>query len=108
MTDTIIHVGDIGTIFRVTIVENDGVTPVNVGSATVKKILFQKGDGTRVSKTAVFLTDGSDGIIQYVGIALDVSVAGNWQMQGYVEMPSGKFYSEVVGFKVFNTIEPVI
>ena len=28
MTDTIIHVGDIGTIFEVTIVEKDGVTPV--------------------------------------------------------------------------------
>jgi hypothetical protein len=106
MTDTIIHVGDVGTIFRITIVENNSVTPVNVSGATVKTIHFQKGDGTRVSKTAVFYTDGSDGIIQYVGIAADVDVAGTWQMQGYVEMPSGKFYSEIATFKVRNNISP--
>ncbi len=100
MTDTIIHVGDVGTIFRITIVENDEVTPVNVSGATVKKILFKKGDGTKMEKTAIFYTNGSDGIIQYVGIAGDVNVNGNWKMQGYVEMPSGKFYSAVETFIV--------
>jgi len=104
MTNPIIHVGDVGTIFRLTIVENDGVTPVPVQTATVKSILFEKGQGTKVTKTAVFFTDGSDGIIQYVGLASDVDEAGNWWMQGYVEMPSGKFFSSKVSFSVQKTL----
>lgn len=98
MSDTVIHVGDVGTIFRLTIVESDEVTPVNVSSATVKKIYFMKPDGTKVTKTAVFSTDGTDGKIQYVGIAGDVDQPREWQMQGYVEMTSGKFFSEIKRF----------
>lgn len=104
MTDTIIHVGDVGTIFRLTIVENDGTTVVPVQTATVKKILFKKSDGTKVSKTAAFYTDGSDGIIQYTGLAGEIDKAGVWYMQGYVEMPSGKFYSETVRFVVHENL----
>ena len=104
MTNTIIHVGDVGTIFRLTIVENDGTTVVPVQTATVKKIYFKKSDGTKLSKTALFYTDGSDGIIQYTGLAGDISISGVWEMQGYVEMPAGKFYSEAVKFTVKNNI----
>jgi len=39
---TVIHVGDVGTVFRVTIVEADGVTVVPVSTATKKCIHFQK------------------------------------------------------------------
>ena len=104
MTETMIHVGDVGTIFRLTIVENDGTTVVPVQTATVKKILFKKSDGTKVTKDAAFYTNGSDGIIQYTGIASDINVAGVWLMQGYVEMPSGKFYSETVRFVVHENL----
>jgi hypothetical protein len=99
-SDTVIHVGDVGTIFRVTIVKSDGVTVVPVNTATKKEILFQKGDGTRVAKTATFYTNGTDGIIQYAAIAADISVAGTWYLQGYVEMGGGKYYSEILPFSV--------
>ena len=72
--------------------------PVN--TATKKEILFQKGDGTRVAKTAAFYTNGTDGIIQYVAVANDISVAGTWYLQGYVEMGGGKYYSEILPFSV--------
>ena len=103
---TVIHVGDIGTVFRVTIVEADGVTVVPVNTATKKYIHFQKGDGALVTKNASFYTDGRDGVIQYTSQAGDVSSSGNWFMQGYVELPDGKFFSEVVGFIVHDTIAP--
>ena len=104
MTNTIIHVGDVGTIFEVTVVENDGVTPVNIGLATVKKIYFKDSAGVKMEKTAVLVTDGSDGKMKYVGVAGDIDLAGIWQMQGYVEMPAGKFYSVKTRFTVHDNL----
>ena len=54
MTDTVIHLGDVGTIFELTIVENDGVTAVDVSSASVKKIYFMDAAGVKKNATAVF------------------------------------------------------
>lgn len=104
MTDTIIHVGDVGTIFEVTVVENDEVTPVPIGLATVMKIYFKDPEGTKTSHTAVLVTDGSDGKMKYVGIAGDIDLAGTWQMQGYVEIPAGKFYSVKTRFTVHDNL----
>lgn len=104
MTNTIIHVGDVGTIFEVTVVENDGVTPVNIGLATVKKIYFKDSAGVKMEKTAVLVTDGSDGKMKYVGVAGDIDMAGIWQMQGYVEIPAGKFYSVKTRFTVHDNL----
>lgn len=106
MSDITIHVGDVGTVFRLTIVEADGVTPIDVSAATVKSILFQKGNGARTKKTATLYTDGTDGVIQYTAVAGDVDSAGNWQLQGYVEIPDGKFYSEILRFRVLDNINP--
>lgn len=104
MTNPIIHVGDVGTVFRLTIVETDGVTPIPIQTATIKNILFKKSNGTKVTKSATFVTDGSDGLIQYIGLAGDIDVSGPWWMQGYIEMPSGKFYSSEVPFTVLKNI----
>lgn len=104
MTDTIIHVGDVGTAFQITIVQPDGVTAIPVDSATEKKIYFQKSDGSRVVQDAEFVTDGSDGKIQYVSEIGDVDISGTWLMQGYVEITEGKFFSEAVRFLVHDTL----
>jgi hypothetical protein len=97
---TIIHKGDIGTVFELTITETTG-TVVDVSTATSKSILFQKPDKTKVSKTATFTTDGSDGKIQYTAVDGDIDTIGEWSMQGYVELASGgKFHSEITTFEV--------
>ena len=100
---TIVHKNDIGTIFRLTITDTDDAA-VDVSSATVKFIYFKKPDGTKAKKTAVFYTDGSDGIIQYVGVSGDIDQAGEWQVQGYVETSDGKFFSEIADFTVRATL----
>ena len=104
MIDTIIHVGDIGTTFMVTIVEIDGITPVPITSATVKKILFKKPDGTKFSKDANLVTDGDDGKMEYVSISGDIDIPGKWAMQGYIEIPGGKFYSRKSSFYVESNL----
>ena len=103
MTTIYVHNADIGTIFRLTIVDIAGAA-IDVSTATVKYIYFQKPDGTKKKKTAVFYTDGSDGKIQYTTVSGDIDQAGLWQVQGYVEISSGKFFTVKTNFSVLNTL----
>lgn len=92
--------GDIGTVFRGTFKE-DG-TAFSIAGATTKDIIFEKPDGTSVTKAGSFFTDGSDGILQYTSIADDLNQGGKWRLQGYIILPSGAWHSDVVNFKVYD------
>lgn len=100
---TYVHNADIGTIFRLTIVDTAG-TAIDVSTAAVKYVYFQKPDGTKKKKTAAFYTDGSDGIIQYTSVSGDIDQTGLWQVQGYVETSDGKFFTQKTTFSVLNTL----
>jgi len=93
-----VHVGDIGTVFEITVTEDD--VALNISSATVLQMLFKKPSGTVLTKTAVFTGDGSDGLIQYTSIEADLDEAGIWYMQGRVTLPGGKWSTEKAGFTV--------
>lgn len=98
-----VHEDDIGTQFLVTLKDED-CDIINVSTATVKQIIFQKPDGTRVVKTAGFDTDGSDGIIYYTTVAGDLDQHGIWQLQGYIEMGGASWYSNTYSFNVSRNI----
>lgn len=97
-----IHVGDIGTIFRVTI-KDDGVT-VDVSSVDSKLIYLQKPDGTTLAKTASYYTDGTDGIIQYVTESGDLDQAGTWQIQAKIDFGTDIFSTDIQKFKVVRNL----
>ncbi len=103
MSDTIIHNGDVGTIFRLTITDKEGVA-IDVSTATVKKFYFLKPGGTKINKDAEFNTTGVDGKLKYTTVAGDIDAAGTWQIQGYVEISLGKFWTEKDSFKVYSTL----
>jgi hypothetical protein len=88
-----IFTGDVGTALRCTVKDEDDAT-VNVSTATVKRIKLEDPDGTVVTKTASFYTDGSDGKIQYVTTATDLHTAGEWKLYGYVEVGSGAWHTD--------------
>lgn len=92
---------DVGTIFIITIVDDNG-DAVDISGATTKNIKFLKPDETAVTKTADFTTDGSDGKIQYETVDQDLIPAGLWHIQGYVDIGSGDtiFHSTVDKFTV--------
>jgi hypothetical protein len=100
----IVHVGDVGTVITVTIVEDDGTTAINVSTATTKKIYIKKSDGTVITGTASFTTDGTDGKIYYTIASGNLSIPGTYQAQGYVEIGSAKYYSTVGTFTVRKNI----
>ena len=103
---TIIHNGDVGTTFLLTITEEDGTTAVDVSSATKLQMIFLQPDGVSVAKTAVLNTTGTDGKIKYVSETGLIDVVGEWQVQGYVEFGGGtsKYYSTIAAFSVHDNL----
>lgn len=97
-TQADLHVGDIGTIIYINIVEQGAA--LDISSATTKTIRFQKKDKTTMDKTAIFKTDGTDGILQYTTVTGDIDQKGRWQAQAYLVMPTWQGYTAKVDFQV--------
>ncbi len=100
-----VHVGDIGTIFRLTI--KDGADIVDVSGASAREIIFRKPGADRLVKTSVFPSggDGTDGQIEYKSKAGDLNEDGLWQWQGKLTWVSGDlWYTDVANFEVFENI----
>jgi len=86
MAESDVHLNDIGTIFRVTAVEDDNV--VDLSDQTELLIIFQKPDGIIVSKTAALTGDGSDGQFEYISVDGDINQLGGWKIQGKITLPT--------------------
>ena len=97
-----IHVNDIGTVFTVTI--KDGSSAVNISTASQKDIMFRKPSGTCVSHAAAFVSDGTDGKIQYTVVSGDLDESGTYKLQSYVKIGSGEWYTDTTTFKVHKNI----
>lgn len=97
-----IHFNDIGTTLK-TVLKN-GSSVVNISSATTKNIILGKPDGTSLTKSGVFTTDGTDGELEYVTIANDLNQCGWWKIQSYVVISSGNWSSDIGNFEVHRNI----
>ena len=104
MADTIIHNGDVGTIIRLTITEDDDTTAVDVSGASVKKFYFLKPDNTKENVTAEFDSTGADGKLKYTTVSGDIDTVGRWQVQAYVEIGAAKYYSTKCTFVVQSNL----
>lgn len=97
------HVGDEGTIIRVTLVDSDRAT-VDINDATTKQIRFKKKDNSTTVETAVFTHGGFDGEIEYEAVTGFFDQSGTWEIQAYVAGPGYKYSSEVKDFSVLPNI----
>ena len=93
---------DIGTVFEVTV--NDDGAVADISSATTKEIIFIKGNGVKVAKTATFTSDGTDGKIRYTTVSGDLNIDGRWQIQGRIIMPAGTWSTSVESFTVHENL----
>jgi len=108
----VVHVGDVGTIFRITVTEKvwDEATscwldtPVDISLATTIEILFKRPSGPTRIRPASFTTDGSDGKIEYVTQVDDIDEAGGraapWYFAGHVQRPGKKHTTTSMPFIV--------
>lgn len=97
-----IHMGDVGTIFRVTVY--DGSDVVDLSSVDTKQILLRKPNKAVLTCAASFYTDGSDGIIQYTTQTSELDKAGLWSIQAYVAFSDSAWHTSVDTFKVYNNL----
>lgn len=99
-----VHVGDVGVALQVTIVNRSGGV-VDVSSASTKELWLGQPNGGTLVKAASFVTSGSDGQIQYVTQAGDLSIDGSWFVQGHVVISSGEFHSDVGALEVRRNLK---
>jgi hypothetical protein len=98
----IIHVNDVGTVFEATVEDENG-TVLAIGLATTKEMVFQRPDGTTVTKTAALSTDGSDGKMRYIAVSGDLNMAGAWKVQGHVVL-NGDWRTDTHHFRVYENL----
>lgn len=99
-----IHENAIGIAFNVTLVTTEG-NAIDISSATTKQLWFQDPNGTNYTKTANFLTDGTDGQLQYISESGLLTPPGKWRLQAYVALTSGSYPSEIQSFKVKGNLQ---
>ena len=92
-------VGDIGTVFRFTIQDQD-CDIVNLVTQTELLVFFKRPDGQSLQRSAALVTDGTDGQISYTTVAGDLSLEGRWSVQARVAIATGTFHSTVEHFEV--------
>lgn len=98
-----IRVGDINTVLEVELLENcDAVLPIN--SASVKTITIKRPDETTFTRDATFSVDGTDGKIYLLSIAGDLSMAGTYYIQAYIELVAWEGHSDIGDFEVFDNL----
>jgi hypothetical protein len=103
MSDYGIHVNDVGTLITLTVMDGTA-SALNISSATVKQMWLKKPDNTTLLKSASFVTDGSNGQIKYALESSDVSLAGMYEVQAYVEMASASYHGSRASFQVYPNV----
>ena len=98
-----VHVGDIGTVFQVTVKDETG-TVVNINSMSTKKIYLTKPNGDKLTKDAVNVTDGTDGKMKYTAVTSDIDKPGTWSIQGYVSGTTGTWFTDISEFEVYPNL----
>jgi len=97
-----VHVGDWGTELRFWLKDAEtGVIP-DISTATSLNIFIKKpvSPYTVLTKTGVFITDGSDGGMKYTLISTDIDTDGPWEIQAQAITPTGQWSSTVVVLNV--------
>lgn len=98
-----IHVDDVGIVFTITI-KNENNVVVDLSAATTKEFHFQKPDGSMLIRSGSFVTDGTDGGLQYMTQAGDLDQSGNWKYQIYLVISANVSYTDISKFKVFPNL----
>jgi hypothetical protein len=86
--DSII-VGDFGQVAQVVFKDVDAAEADISSYAAAIKMVFTDPSGVESEKTATFVTDGSDGAIEYTTEDGLINAAGHWRVRGRVTSAGG-------------------
>lgn len=78
---------------------------LDISDATAMDIKFLKPDGTYTGiLSGSFVTNGADGLVEYVTTTTTLDMEGTWKGQLEVTRPSGKKSTSIISFKVYPKI----
>jgi len=89
--------------FLVTFEKNNSAVDIS-GATSTKQLIFEKPDGTFLTKDGTFETDGTDGKLYYKSISGDLDTAGSWKIQGKVVIGGETKWSSTGAFEVYPTL----
>lgn len=98
-----IHMGDVGTVFEVQILQPDD-TIYSLEGAQTLTFTFQRPDGTFLTVAGALTTDGTDGKVQYITVAGDLNQEGIWLYQVYIEKDPVIKHTDVSKFRVYPNL----
>lgn len=78
--------------------------PANISAASVKQLVFNRPNKSKLTVDAGFFTDGSDGILQYVTVNGDLVPFGTYEVQANLVMPGFIGMKEVRIFDVYRNL----
>ncbi len=98
-----IHISDLGTAFRYQCLDQDS-NIIDLTNVDTMSITFTKPDRSKLIITPVFVTDGSDGRIQYLSRNGDLSVPGLWRAEVYISFGTASWHSDITEFRVWSNL----
>jgi len=105
------HVGDWGTIFEMTILNRSNNKPLPLAATVIRLFIFQPpNDDPSFVKVAELVTPtgasaGLDGKLKYTFAQGDITVEGQWHIQGLVQSEDGSWHTDIETFDVGENIE---
>jgi hypothetical protein len=98
-----LHLYDAGVGLDIQIVGQDN-QPIDISSATAIVFNFTRPDGSTFTVNGSFLTNGADGVVQYVTQPTDLNVIGTWTLQVTVTLPGDLYHSDINIMKVLPNV----
>ena len=98
-----IQVDDFGWVGKLTL-KQDG-SAVDISSYTTKKFILRNPVGATVEKTAIFDSDGTDGVLKYTILTGEIAVAGNWKVEARIAKTGAEITSNPHAFSVAERLE---
>lgn len=100
-----IHVGDVNTTLRATVKDNGTVVDLSAGTITSIFFVLKNSVGTINTYTSsAFVTDGTDGKVDYTAATSIFDTTGTWQMQIIVQNGTTKHHSDINNFYVYKNL----
>jgi len=101
---TEIHERDYGWRINITIKDQDGAIKDLSSCSSVQILLSRPNNSATISKTASFVSDGSDGQIYYIFDYEDIDMSGTWQLQVQLNFPNAVLRSNIEKLKVYRNL----
>ncbi len=98
-----LHVGDVGTKIRSLILDQSSeIVPLD--GATILQYIIVKPSKTVVVLNCTLVSDGTDGLMEFLTTASTLDEAGFYTLQGYIEVSTNKWHTDQIRFRVYPNL----